>query len=235
MDLRTRIWAGGMKGYAACLYKMLSGEKCSRVLDLGCGDGSFTTRIVQRFGSTDIYGIESNIEKARKAEALGIKIFISDLNRVFPFEDSCFDIVLSNFVIEHIFDVDNFVKEIRRVLKPGGCTIIGTENLASTHNLLALLFGMQPFPMSIALSSKFRLGNRLQAKNCMPLSDGESPHIRVFAYQGLHDIFKVYSFKIEKMCGAGYPPFVGWIGHFFARIDPRHAAFNLVKVRKVSE
>lgn len=222
-----------MKRYEDCLYKMLSEERYSRILDLGCGDGAFTIKVAQRIECNNVSGIETNRDKARKAEALGVKVFISDLNQAFPFEDSCFDIVLSHFVIEHIFDVDNFVKEIRRVLKPGGCAIIGTENLASTHNFLALLLGMQPFPMSIALSSKYRLGNRLQVKNCTPLNDEESPHIRVFAYQGLRDIFHIYAFKIEKILGAGYPPFLGPLGSFFAKIDPRHAAFNLIKVRKI--
>lgn len=212
--------------------QMLAGEQCLRILDLGCGDGAFTKKIALKLGCNDIVGIESHIEKAKKAEDLGIKVFISDLNQTFPFDDCSFDIVLSNFVIEHIFDVDKFVTEIKRVLKGGGCAIVGTENLASTHNFLALLLGMQPFPMSIAISSKFRIGNRLQAKNMQPFDSDESPHIRVFAYEGLKDIFRVYSFRIEKVYGAGYPPFLGIISNLFAKIDPRHAAFNLIKVRR---
>lgn len=232
MGFREKIWASGIKRYEECIYQILTGEQCSRILDLGCGDGAFTKKIALKLGCTDIVGIESHIEKTRKAENLGIKVFISDLNQTFPFDDCSFDIVLSNFVIEHIFDVDKFVSEIKRVLKGGGCAIVGTENLASTHNFLALLLGMQPFPMSIALSSKFRIGNRLQAKNLQPLDSNESPHVRVFAYEGLKDIFGVYSFKIEKIYGAGYPPLAGKIGRFFAKLDPRHAAFNIIKVRR---
>lgn len=234
MGFREKIWSDGMKRYEECIYQMLAGEQCLRILDLGCGDGAFTKKIALKLGCNDIVGIESHIEKAKKAEDLGIKVFISDLNQTFPFDDCSFDVVLSNFVIEHIFDVDNFVTEIKRVLKGGGCAIVGTENLASTHNFLALLLGMQPFPMSIAISSKFRIGNRLQAKNLQPLDSDESPHIRVFAYEGLKDIFKVYSLYAERICGAGYPPFAGRIGDLMAKIDPRHAVFNLIKVRKVS-
>lgn len=72
-------------------------------------------------------GIEFNKEKARKAESLGIKVFSSDLNRTFPLGEDYFDIIFSHFVIEHIFDVDNFVREIRRVLRLGGCAIIGKD------------------------------------------------------------------------------------------------------------
>jgi len=129
----------------------------------------------------------------------------------------------------------NFIMEIKRVLKIGGCAVIGTENLASTHNFLALILGMQPFPMTIALSSKFRLGNKLQSKNGVPLDKSESPHVRVFAYQGLKDIFDIYEFRVEEISGAGYPPFTGKLGNFFAGLDPRHAAFNIIKIRKVAE
>jgi len=233
MDLKTRIWMDGMKRYEACLYKMLAKERCPRMLDLGCGDGAFSMKVAQKINCNDVSGIEVNKEKSKNAESLGIKVFISDLSRTFPFEESYFDIVCSHFVIEHIFDVDNFVKEMGRVLKPGGCAIVGTENLASTHNFLALVLGLQPFPMSIALSSKFRIGNWLQKNNLMALCDDESPHIRVFAYQGLRDIFSVYSFKIEEIIGAGYPPFIGWLARLSAQIDPRHATFNLIKVRKI--
>lgn len=232
MGFREKIWSDGMKRYEECIYQMLAGEQCLRILDLGCGDGAFTKKIALKLGCNDIVGIESHIEKAKKAEDLGIKVFISDLNQTFPFDDCSFDVVLSNFVIEHIFDVDKFVTEIKRVLKGGGCAIVGTENLASTHNFLALLLGMQPFPMSVALSSKFRLGNSLQPKNLLPFEYDESPHIHVFAYEGLKDIFSVYSFKIEKVYGAGYPPFLGIISNLFVKIDPRHAAFNLIKVRR---
>jgi SAM-dependent methyltransferase len=233
MGFREKIWADGMKRYEECIYQMVAGEQCVKILDLGCGDGIFTKKIASKLGCADAVGVESHIEKAKKAEGIDIKVFISDLNQTFPFDDCSFDIVLSNFVIEHIFDVDKFVTEIKRVLKIGGCAIIGTENLAGAHNFLALLLGMQPFPMSVALSSKFRIGNRLQAKNLLPIEKDESPHIRVFAYEGLKDIFKVYSFHAEKICGAGYPPFAGRIGDFLAKIDPRHAAFNIIKVRKI--
>lgn len=232
MGFREKIWADGMKRYEECIYQMVAEEQCFKILDLGCGDGIFTKKIALKLGCTDMVGVESHFGKAGKAESLGIKIFISDLNQTLPFDDCSFDIILSHFVIEHIFDVDNFVTEIKRVLKIGGCAIIGTENLAGTHNFLALIFGMQPFPMSIALSSKYRLGNRFQAKNMQPFDSDESPHIRVFAYEGFKDIFRVYSFKIEDVYGAGYPPFLGMISNFFAKIDPRHAAFNIIKVRK---
>ncbi len=232
MSFMGKIWMDGMKMYDKCVYHLILGEKCDRVLDLGCGNGAYTIKTTSQLSSRVIVGVEGNEEKLKEAASRGLKVLCCDLNKTFPFANASFDMVFCNFVIEHLFDIDNFILEIKRVLKDGGCAIIGTENLASTHNFLALVLGMQPFPMTIALSSKYRLGNRLQAKNLLPINNEESPHVRVFAYEGLKDIFSVYSFDIEKICGAGYPPLLGWISRIFAKIDPRHAAFNLIKVRK---
>jgi len=211
---------------------MLGAEKFQNVLDLGCGEGTFTVGIKERLGLVKVVGVDNNRENMKKADAAGVETVFSDLNQPLPFPDASFDLIFSNFAIEHLFNVDNFIKEIKRILKVGGCAIVGTENLASTHNLLALVLGMQPFPMSIALSSHFRVGNSLQDNNLKPLTSQENPHIRVFAYQGLKDIFRVYAFKVERVAGSGYPPFWGWLGTFLAKVDPRHAAFNLIKVRK---
>jgi hypothetical protein len=56
-----------------------------------------------------------------------------------PFPDSCFDRVLSREVIEHVMDPGEMLKEIYRVLKPGGMAVITTENedafgLANYHD-----------------------------------------------------------------------------------------------------
>jgi len=109
--------------------------------------------------------------------------------------------------------------------------IAGTENLSSWHNIMALLFGQQPFTMTIALSPKRRLGNVFQGGRFGLLSDDESPHCRVFAYQGLKDMLTAHGFTVERMAGAGYFPIPGRPGNLLGRLDPWHSAFILAKAR----
>ncbi len=45
-----------------------------------------------------------------------------------PFEDQSFDTVVSFQVIEHVFALDTYLSEIRRVLKPGGVVVIATPD-----------------------------------------------------------------------------------------------------------
>lgn len=63
---------------------------------------------------------------------------VCDLNERFPIEDNSYDGVYSSYVIEHISwrKVRGFIKEIHRVLKPGGRTFIITANLLEQCRLL---------------------------------------------------------------------------------------------------
>ena len=98
-------------------------------LDIGCGTGISTfelAKIIKDNGT--IYGIDFSqpmidISK-KKAEQLGfpeVKFSTGDAEQL-DFPDSMFDIVLSNQVIPFIPDRRKALKEIYRVLKPGGET-----------------------------------------------------------------------------------------------------------------
>ena len=83
-----------------------------------------------------------------------------DLGGVLPYEDGRFEIVVSKQVIEHVYDTDHLLAEAHRVLKPGGMMVTSTENLASWHNVGALMLGRQPFAL-VNISSEGSVGNPL--------------------------------------------------------------------------
>lgn len=83
----------------------------------------------------------------------------ADLDAPLPFEDGAFDLVVSNQVLEHLVDTDLFVSEIRRLLRPGGVAVVSTENLASWHNVAALVLGWQPFSLGNVTARRPGLGN----------------------------------------------------------------------------
>ena len=119
-------------------------------LDCGCDDGRFTMRVADAIGTRAVTGIEINEEAAILASHVGVRVEGCDLNQRFPFSDRSLDVVTANQVIEHLYDTDGFVREIKRVLKPGGYAVISTNNLASWHNLVSLAFGYQPFPADVS-------------------------------------------------------------------------------------
>lgn len=229
MSLGARSWDNWLADYRAVVAQMLRDEPLGSACDLGCGDGSFARSMLPP--GTALSGVENHEAKARAAEAAGMDVLVHDLNTPLPYADASFDVVFSHFVVEHILDADTHLAEARRILRPGGVAIVGTENLASWHNVLALMLGQQPFTMTIALSPTKRLGNVFQPGRFGALGEDESPHLRVFAHQGLKDMLASHGFTVERMAGAGYFPLPGGAGRAMARLDARHAALILAKAR----
>lgn len=91
-----------------------------RLLDLGCGRGEFL-RGFQRCG-LQVYGADQS--SAGKLLCPDAEIRVTDLeNGTIPYEESFFDVVYSKSVLEHFYYPERLVREIHRVLKPGGLAI----------------------------------------------------------------------------------------------------------------
>jgi SAM-dependent methyltransferase len=183
---------------------MLERDPKARVLDLGCGDGELTARVAAAVGTKEVYGVDVNEESLEKAKARGIITVKHDLNKFpYPFETNTFDVVVSNQVIEHLYYPIRFLREVYRILKPGGYAIISTENLASWDNIIALLLGYTPFSMEFD-EGLVKLGNPLSPHNREVRAGYTHPHVRIFTYKGLIEAIKTVGFKVEKVAGAGH-------------------------------
>lgn len=114
------------------------------VLDLGCGDG-FLSRMIKT-KNNKVVGLDLIHDKLKAIQSNDIKCVTANLQGFYlPFRDNCFDVVVASEIIEHIWDCNFFLHEIKRVLKPKGGYIITTPNLASLGRRLMLLFGRNPF------------------------------------------------------------------------------------------
>jgi 2-polyprenyl-3-methyl-5-hydroxy-6-metoxy-1,4-benzoquinol methylase len=111
------------------------------VLELGGGTGEFTRRIIERgIGVTFVDLNENNLKRVEKL--YGIKTCKVDLNLgLKEFHDSSFDGIVILEVIEHIVATEYLLKEMNRVLKPGGFLILTTPNYAYFLNRLRVLRG----------------------------------------------------------------------------------------------
>jgi len=98
------------------------------VLEVGCGEGRGIDRILPRAASYSAIDKIAEVIDRLKAKYPAGKFFSGNIPPLGPFADNSFDIVITFQVIEHIQDDVAFLKEIHRVLKPGGFAMITTPN-----------------------------------------------------------------------------------------------------------
>lgn len=113
--LRTNIlnWLGNIQG--------------KNVLDAGSGWGLFSQSLT---GKNRVFGLDFSFGMAKAAAQNGMISFNADTCRI-PLKDHTMDIILSIGVVQHLNGCDTLIKELARVVKPGGTVIICTLNKSS--------------------------------------------------------------------------------------------------------
>jgi SAM-dependent methyltransferase len=103
------------------------------VLDVGCNNGAHTLAAARR--ARAVFGMDYDARQLRVAAAtarergLGnVHLMAWDITTPFPFPDGHFDAALFLDVIEHIHPRVAVLREIRRVLKPGGRLLVSGPN-----------------------------------------------------------------------------------------------------------
>ena len=103
----------------------------SRLLDFGCGAGRYMRVFSEVMEASNIYGVDVDGEAFETLEAGGFRCKKLQSCQVrLDFPDSFFRFVFSSNVIEHIPHEKylGYLKEIYRVLEPGGMLVIGAPN-----------------------------------------------------------------------------------------------------------
>jgi SAM-dependent methyltransferase len=71
-------------------------------------------------GHREVHGIDLSPAAVARARQRGVQAVTADLERPLPYAGGSFDAVVAGEIIEHIYNVDQFLSEIHRVLRPGG-------------------------------------------------------------------------------------------------------------------
>src|SRR5215475_5540544 len=120
-----------------------------RVLDIGCGTGDLVTLIKRHHPNVDVVGLDPDpkalARARRKAERTAVLIqFDQGFSDELPYSDASFDRVFSSFMLHHLQtgEREKTLREIRRVLKPGGALhLLDFGGPESAHNgFLARVF-----------------------------------------------------------------------------------------------
>jgi len=147
-----------------------------KILDCGCGTGQYVLALLAL--GADICGIECSEERIAESQQnhpeMTTRLLVGNIERM-DFSDDNFDVVLLNEVLEHIADQARALREIRRVLRPGGLCIVFSPNRLypfETHGT-TLKLGRRNLPFFIPLIPyvPIKLGNLLfeyRARNYWP-------------------------------------------------------------------
>jgi SAM-dependent methyltransferase len=164
------------------------------VLDLGCGAGTTTSQLFgdqpERFR---IVGADVSLQALAQyhdtTRRPGVRLDAQHL----PFADKSFDVVVSDDVVEHLVDTDEYAREIHRVLVPNGLLLLTTPNLAAWFNRLALLAGYQPAFTEVSFERVFgRPGDDIVG------------HLRLFTSRSIEQFLVHHGFSILETRGARF-------------------------------
>jgi SAM-dependent methyltransferase len=145
-----------------------------RILDFGCGSKPY----MALFNYTEYIGLDFENEGHPHDHEV-IDVFYDGKN--IPFADEHFDSVLSTEVFEHVFSLDETLRELNRVLKPGGKMLFTCPFVWNEHEV----------PYDYARYTRFALAHLLQKNGFEVISHGKSGHFICT----IHQLLNLYFFR----------------------------------------
>ncbi len=165
-------------------------RKTNLLLDVGFGSGGLL-REAQRHG-WDVHGVEVSTAAVERARGFGVKAHCGELESA-AYSDGVFDVVVISELLEHLPDPFSLLRELHRILRPGGMCLATTPN-------------------GRGLSGRF-----LGARWIVAASD---EHLHLFSAAALRKLFAGAGFSVITLKSSGIDPH-DWI-HLLDRQNGVH-------------
>ena len=184
-----------------------------RILDVGCGTGATVIDFKRAFGRrVDVEGldvvrlqIEVGNEKLKK-HAVNARLHWYDgqAGSQFPFSNNVFDAVYTSDVLGHVPDVELWLAEVARVLKPGGALAMFAESELGKHAWI----------------------RNYLIKRGLNVDPHVKFHISLYSKGELKQFIEEAGFEIEKMYGAFWASFWVHPDEFYHRLKHESLTTN---------
>lgn len=152
-----------------------------KILDAGCGEGTFSLNIAKIAEVKEVTGIDLSktaikkcTEQAKKSNLSDKAMFRTGSITDLPFKNDAFDSVFAFEIVEHIVDTEKMFQELNRVLKKDGYLGITTVDFNKLKIIIISLFYFETY------------------------FDPTTPHIRFFTKNTLKRMLEKNGFKVIR-------------------------------------
>jgi ubiquinone/menaquinone biosynthesis C-methylase UbiE len=119
------------------------------ILDVGCGTGRLLRSAAGRFPHARLVGVDAAGEMVRQAQALtpdGAVTFREGPAEALPFDGDAFDLIFSTLTFHHWSDQRGAIREVARVLAPGGTWLLADFMATGLVRSIRRLLRLRQFP-----------------------------------------------------------------------------------------
>ena len=186
----------GASGYRDCanrtyqnsgnlvLLELIGWKQAGRALDCGCGAGD-NARILSLHG-WEVDGITISSDEQAKASRICKRVCIADLESGLPgIICGGYDLVIFSHVLEHLRNPSRVLKDVHRVLVPGGIVAVALPNVLNWRHRLRFLFGR----------FEYEEGGIM-----------DSTHVRFYTFASARRLLETNGFEISKATAEGIFP-----------------------------
>ena len=219
-----------VEGYS--VFKKYIPKNTATILDIGSGSGRYGIRFAEDFPDSVVYLTDITDNSlaiiARSIESIGVKNAIVKKEDMFSlsFEDSSFDVVFCDVVIQHVAHPEDALREMLRVLRPGGRLIVSAVNQWNFHTFMKYTLGLLGKPYRYGYEKSYssrELATLVHKCNGdIVARDGFYVAYGIFRLREIHGSFGMVGKVLNRL--------VTRIDRFTRRFLSRHFGFEILCV-----
>jgi ubiquinone/menaquinone biosynthesis C-methylase UbiE len=185
----------------------------TKILDIAAGMGCAMNEVKEKYqaGTTLICNdiTPTCLTALKKMGVMTTSFDIDEGKKDFPFSDNCFSAIIALATIEHVINIDHFVKEIYRMLDDQGCLYLSAPNYAALSYMPDFLLKGKTFHDPLGKGSKYEF----------------YAHVRYFTYRSLVEYVSSFGFVPDTV----YLPLPS--GSTYYQYMYRHSKFKALAFR----